>query len=266
MILLSFDIEEFDVPLEHGIDLPFEQQMAVSIEGTRKILACLQKYQVHATFFCTANFAAHAPEVIKSIRRNGHEIASHGYYHSSFEIADLKSSREFLEQQAGQPVEGFRMARMMPVDEKEIKNAGYTYNSSLNPTCIPGRYNHLDKPRTWFYKEGVLQLPASVTPVFRFPLFWLAYHNLPAGIYRWMLNRTLKHDGYVVTYFHPWEFTNLKAHKKEWKLPFIMTNHSGEGMIKRLDDLIAFLKKKHCTFATYTEFKHCIEAQKQKKE
>ena len=101
MILLSFDIEEFDVPLEHWIDLPFEQQMAISIEGTRKILACLQKYQVHATFFCTANFAAHAPEVIKSIRQNGHEIASHGYYHSSFEIADLKSSREFLEQLTG---------------------------------------------------------------------------------------------------------------------------------------------------------------------
>ena len=177
MILLSFDIEEFDVPLEHGIDLPFEQQMAISIEGTRKILACLQKYQVHATFFCTANFAAHAPEVIKSIRQNGHEIASHGYYHSSFEIADLKSSREFLEQQTGQPIEGFRMARMMPVDEKEIKNAGYTYNSSLNPTCIPGRYNHLDKPRTWFYKEDVLQLPASVTPF----SFVLAGLSQPAG-------------------------------------------------------------------------------------
>ena len=142
------------------------------------------------------------------------------------------------------------MARMMPIDEKEIKKAGYTYNSSLNPTCIPGRYNHLDKPRTWFYKDDVLQLPASVSPVFRFPLFWLAYHNLPAKVYRWLFQRTLKHDGYIVTYFHPWEFTNLK----KWNLPFIITNHSGEGMIKRLDDLISFSIKKDYTFMTFSSF------------
>mgnify|MGYP000005798630 FL=1 len=254
MILLSFDIEEFGVPLEHGIEVPFEQQMAVSIEGTRKILACLKRHQIHATFFCTANFAAHAPEIIENILQDGHEIASHGYYHSSFEMEDLKRSREFLEQQTGQPVKGFRMARMMPIDEKEIKKAGYTYNSSLNPTCIPGRYNHLDKPRTWFYKDDVLQLPASVSPVFRFPLFWLAYHNLPAKVYRWLFQRTLKHDGYIVTYFHPWEFTNLK----KWNLPFIITNHSGEGMIKRLDDLISFSIKKDYTFMTFSSFQQNI--------
>ena len=38
MILLSFDIEEFDAPLEHGVELPFEEQMRTSVEGTRKIL------------------------------------------------------------------------------------------------------------------------------------------------------------------------------------------------------------------------------------
>lgn len=79
MILLSFDIEEFDAPLEQGVDLPFEQQMSISIDGTRKILACLKRYQVQATFFCTANFAAHAPEVIKEILRGGHEIARYNY-------------------------------------------------------------------------------------------------------------------------------------------------------------------------------------------
>ena len=32
MILLSFDIEEFDAPLEHGVELPFEEQMRTSVE------------------------------------------------------------------------------------------------------------------------------------------------------------------------------------------------------------------------------------------
>ena len=78
-------------------------------------------------------------------------------------------------------------------------------------------------------KAGVLQLPASVTPIVRFPLFWLAYHNLPASLYRKLALWTWKEDGYFLTYFHPWEFTSL-SDRKELKLPFIMTNHSGCGM------------------------------------
>jgi len=38
MILLSFDIEEFDLPLKHGVDLSFEKQIEYSKEGTRIIL------------------------------------------------------------------------------------------------------------------------------------------------------------------------------------------------------------------------------------
>lgn len=253
MILLSFDIEEFDAPLEHGVELPFEEQMRTSVEGTRKILACLARHRVKATFFCTANFALHAKDLILDTQKGGHEIASHGFYHSSFETADLRKSKEALEELTGQPVNGFRMARMMPVEEEEIHKAGYLYNSSLNPTCIPGRYNHLGQPRTYFMKDGVLQLPASVTPIVRFPLFWLAYHNLPATLYRKLALWTWKEDGYFLTYFHPWEFTSL-SDRKELKLPFIMTNHSGCGMERRLDALIRFFKDKRAPFGTYTQF------------
>lgn len=133
MILLSFDIEEFDAPLEHGVELPFEEQMRTSVEGTRKILACLARHRVKATFFCTANFALHAKDLILDIQKGGHEIASHGFYHSSFETADLRKSKEALEELTGQPVNGFRMARMMPVEEEEIHKAGYLYNSSFEP-------------------------------------------------------------------------------------------------------------------------------------
>lgn len=254
MILLSFDIEEFDVPLEYGASLPFETQMSVSVLGTRRILECLACEGVTATFFCTVNFAKHAPELIREIAAQGHEIASHGYYHSSFEVADLKRSREALEQLTGCRVEGFRMARMMPVDEREVAQAGYRYNSSLNPTFLPGRYNHLDQPRTCFYKEDVLQIPASVTPWLRIPLFWLAYHHLPGAVYRYLVRRTLRHDGYVTTYFHPWEFALPLGEHKEWRLPYAITRHSGDGMMHRLETLIASLKTCGVPFGTYAQF------------
>lgn len=51
MILLSFDTEEFDVPREHGVDFPLDKAMEVSVYGTNKILDCLKKNGVRATFF-----------------------------------------------------------------------------------------------------------------------------------------------------------------------------------------------------------------------
>ncbi len=253
MILLSFDIEEFDVPLEHGVNLSMEEQIRISVEGTHRILDCLKSNQVKATFFCTANFAVRAPEVIERILSEGHEVASHGYFHSTFDVGDLKKSKERLEELTGMKIRGYRQARMMPVPESEIYKAGYEYNSSLNPTFIPGRYMNLSAPRTCFMKEKVLQIPASVTPFLRFPLFWLSCHNLPTSLYRWLCRRTRAHDGYLVVYFHPWEFYPLNEHP-ELKLPFIIRNGSGEEMVRRLDKFIHSFKQKERRFLTLAEF------------
>lgn len=46
---------------------------------------------------------------------------------------------------------------------RTLKNAGFEYNSSLNPAFIPGRYIHLNTPRTYFMRKGVMEIPASVT-------------------------------------------------------------------------------------------------------
>lgn len=253
MILLSFDIEEFDVPKEHKINIPFEEQIRVSTEGTLKILNCLKRNQVLATFFCTANFAIHAPDIIKRIQAEGHEIASHGFYHWTFKIEDLKSSKDKLEEIIGSKIHGYRQARMMPVSGTEIHMAGYKYNSSLNPTFIPGRYMKISAPRTSFMEDKVLQIPTSVTPFLRFPLFWLSCHNLPERIYRWLCKLTHQHDGYFVTYFHPWEFYPLNQHP-EWNLPYIIRNHSGEDMEKRLDAFIRYFKKKDIKFMRFIDY------------
>ena len=184
MILLSFDIEEFDLPTEYGLAISWEEQLRVSREGSGHILNVLARHGVRATFFCTARFAEAAPDVLRAICDGGHEVASHGYAHSTFEEADLTRSREILRRMSGQPVTGFRMPRMMHVADKALLRAGYRYNSSLNPTLIPGRYNHLNQPRIWFRREGLLQLPASTTPRVRFPLLWLSFQHLPPARYR----------------------------------------------------------------------------------
>lgn len=141
---------------------------------------------------------------------------------------------------------------MFPVSDTELERMGYVYNSSLNPAFIPGRYMHLSEPRTCFMTGKLLQIPASVTPWIRFPLFWLSCHNLPMWLYQLLVNRVLKHDGYFVTYFHPWEFYPLGEHPEFKSL--LYPHHSGKGMEERLDVLIRKLKEKGYAFMTYSEF------------
>ncbi|SRR5574344_43840 len=263
MILLSFDTEEFDVPREHGVDFPLDEAMKVSVYGTNKILDCLKKNNVRATFFCTANFAKNSPETMKRIMDEGHEVACHGVDHWQPKASDVKESKKVIEQLTGRTAYGYRQPRMFPVSDEDIENEGFRYNSSLNPAFIPGRYIHLTCPRTCFMRGKVLEIPASVTPWIRFPLFWLACHNLPTALYHWMIRRVLNHDGYFVTYFHPWEFYELKQHP-EFKMPFIIKNHSGKDMEERLDTLIRMLKGRGFEFITFSEFTEIKTAELQK--
>jgi peptidoglycan/xylan/chitin deacetylase (PgdA/CDA1 family) len=260
MVLLSFDTEEFDVPREHGVDLSIEEAMEVSIYGTNRILDCLKENGVKATFFCTGNFAQRAPQVMERIMAEGHEVACHGVDHWRPQASDVEESKNIIERVTKQTANGYRQPRMFPVSDAEIARMGYKYNSSLNPAFIPGRYMHLTAPRTYFMRDGVMQIPASVTPGLRFPLFWLSLHNLPECIYHWMVRRVLKYDGYFVTYFHPWEFYELNEHP-EYKMPFIIRNHCGEQLTARLGRLIRMLKKKGEPFLTFTEFVNIKSAQ-----
>ena len=253
MILLSFDVEEFDMPFEYGKTISFEDQLAISTEGTELILSILSELQVKASFFCTANFALSRDGLIRRIIEEGHEVASHGYYHSKFEVADLQLSKLVLEEITGRSVVGYRMARMMPVDAAAIEKAGYLYNSSINPTWLPGRYNNLSSPRTFFCENNVLQLPASVSPHLRLPLFWLSFHNFPMWFYLHLCNRTHNYDQYLNLYFHPWEFINLHD-KNKYGFPVYVRRNSGDEMLKRMKALIVFFKKKNIPFSTISDF------------
>ena len=257
MVLLSFDTEEFDVPREHGVEFSLEDGMAVSDYGTNVILDTLKANRVKATFFCTSNFATNAPSTMQRIKDEGHEIACHGCDHWEPKPSDVRQSKQIIEEQMGVKCEGYRQPRMFPVSDEEIEACGYTYNSSLNPAFIPGRYMHLTTPRTYFMKGNVLQIPASVSPIFRIPLFWLALHNFPEALYHFLVKRVLKHDGYFNTYFHPWEFYELKEHP-EFKMPFIIKNHCGKQLQQRLDRLIKMLKEQGEGFGTYSEFAHSV--------
>lgn len=241
-LILSFDVEEFDTPLEYGKELSMEEQFSISEKGFRNFLEVLNKHHVTSTIFVTANFALRYPALIKEVAQK-HEIASHGFFHTSFKNEDLLQSRITIEEILQQPVVGYRMARMAEVSDEAIEAAGYQYNSSLNPTWIPGRYNKFFAKRIPFYTGKVLQIPASVTPLLRFPLFWLSVKNFPMSIIKFAASSVLKKDNHVNFYFHPWEFVDVRD-KNKFGLPSYVSKGSDGEMLEKLESLILWGKQK----------------------
>jgi hypothetical protein len=237
-VLLSFDVEEFDMPLEYNFPISAEEQMHVGKKGLDAITPLLSDPSLVATLFTTANFAMQYPDAISDLAQQ-HEIASHTFYHSDFINEHLLSSRKKLEEITGKTVTGLRMPRMRKVEMEEVKKAGYQYDSSINPTWLPGRYNNFHLPRIMYNDQGMTRIPASVSPLIRVPLFWLSFKNLPYSVFKALTLQTLKKDGYVCLYFHPWEFTDIE----NYGLPGFTKKLNGQPLLDRLYRVVNDLKK-----------------------
>jgi len=87
-LLLSLDVEKFDLPREHGGHIGESEQMSVGAEGTRRLIDLIASCNVLPTLFCTAHFEREHPALIMRASEAGHEIASHGMFHSRFELAE----------------------------------------------------------------------------------------------------------------------------------------------------------------------------------
>lgn len=250
-IMITLDVEECDIPLDYGLQIDLAEQIEISRRGLVKFMQLMDELAIPVTIFCTGVYAQNNPEWIKQLNPR-HELASHGFFHGHFDAqVDLKSSKLLLEQISGKEVTGFRMARMQQVDEFEIKKADYQYHSSLNPTWIPGRYDHRDQSKIPFFKHQLWNIPASVSPQLRVPLFWLAFKNFPLWLYKHLTKRTILRNKFLNIYFHPWEFTDLSA----YKLPYYIRSVQNDALIDKLGQWIRWLKEKElgefCTMSIY---------------
>jgi peptidoglycan/xylan/chitin deacetylase (PgdA/CDA1 family) len=255
-VALTFDAEEFDIPLEYGLVIDENLQHKISAEGLKKIIQLLKKHDIQATFFVTANFAIHHKKEIKAISKK-HEIALHGYYHfdnytsmSREKIEKrLKNAKQIIEKIINKKIIGFRAPRMQFKEENYdiLKKIGLKYDSSLNPIFIPGRYNNIFKPRKPFIKKGIVSFPLA-TSLFCLPLFWIAFRNL--GINYAKICTKLSNLNKIVLIFHPWEFTDLSR----FKIPFYFKRNAGKKILSMLDEYIAWCKNNKLEFVIMSRF------------
>ena len=246
-ILLTFDIEEFDLPTEFGREISENEQFEISREGTEKILELLEKNNIQATFFISAKFAKRYSDLIKKISKN-YEVGLHCYEHKdnysemdeNVAFERIKKGKEMIEKIINKKISCFRANRFQPPPYEILSRAGIIYDSSLHPTYIPRRYNNFFSSRKVFSKNNVKIIPISVSPTLRLPIFWLAFRNFPLFYSRYITNRN---RDYICLVFHSWEFVNIG----NMDLPILIKRNTGEKLIKKLQRYINTYKEDNFT-------------------
>lgn len=189
-----------------------------------KILNLFAEHDVKATFFVVGFIAEKLPELIKKIAKEGHELASHGFYHrrifdmspEEFEF-DLLRSKHAIEKASNVEVLGFRAPEWSLKKDTAwaldiLKKHGFQYDTSavplshlsgkyfgIYPSQIATKYGNIVEFPLNTFRAGWERLPFSGgLPMRIVPYFYILKTTL-------LLNRA-GHP--VIFYIHPWEFEN----------------------------------------------------------
>lgn len=221
------------------------------VESLPKFLDLLQKLDLKASFFTTADVCKRYPNIIERIIRDEHELGCHGLNHEMFwfksyrkQLMEIKRATEIIETIAGKRPTMFRTPKF-GVSGKTIRaleSAGYEIDSSVLPnavtTIFKGFYevhSLVGAPRTPYYpsyrditKKGnssILEIPLTESPVKGVMIGSGSLNKF--GLDKMVEFLNLVEQDYVVFLIHPWELVNLRKYYpqlKEWVLELCMDN------------------------------------------
>ncbi len=213
-----------------------DQHFRLAIPRSMEIFA---RHNIKATYFLIAEEARRAPEIVKSIVSNGHEIASHSMTHTlpfKAEDSEIFESKKVLEDLSGTVVRGFRAPSWdhSPDFYGRLAAAGYTYDSSVFPSWmlilyrmsikrravgdgaqveIPQLRELFDTPIPHFVNgdgSRLTEFPVSTARIIRVPWYHTINYLLPAPLFSLVQWLTLVRPGPVQYVFHAVDFLGLE--------------------------------------------------------
>lgn len=207
---------------DHSAPSKWEEYESRITRNTEKVLVILRHFDVKATFFVLGYIAEKEPTLIKTIAKEGHEIATHGHFHlrildltrDKFE-EDLRRSKKVIEEITSERILGYRAPEWSIRRDtfwalSIMKKMGLLYDSSMVPLTRMGERGFPAFPRRMETPYGDIiefplttvrclweRLPFSGGLPLRIAPYWLVLNRLTS------INKMGK-PGMV--YIHPWEF------------------------------------------------------------
>lgn len=127
------------------------------------------------------------------------------------------------------------------------------YDNTLHPTYVPGRYCNIFKSRKIKIKDDVIQIPISVTPVFRLPFSWIWIRNLGVNYIKLCLSAVFLSQKFAIIYIHNWELAEI-GKNSAFKLPNILQKNTGKKMAELLADIFKWCYRQHFVMQTIINF------------
>ena len=229
-VILSFDVEEHDrieaaagLAVHPALKADYRRRVA---PATRWLLDELAQFDAKATFYVVGETARRNKALVRDMVEAGHEVGSHSWDHqrvhnltpASFR-ADVRKSKDVLEQITGRPVLGYRAPTFSVVRQTAwaidvLAEEGFAYDSSIYPVWHD-RYGVPRAPRAPFRVRGatheLLELPPVTLRLLRtnLPVGGGGYFRLlPLFFMKWGLRQVARRcePAVAMLYFHPWEF------------------------------------------------------------
>jgi polysaccharide deacetylase family protein (PEP-CTERM system associated) len=249
-----YQVSDFEEVVDFSAWDSYESRV---VRNTERVLGLLDECGIKGTFFVLTWNAERHPELIRTIARGGHEIASHGYRHrliyeqSPEEFRDdIMRSKKILEDITGTPVWGYRApsfsltgASLWALDV--LLDCGMRYDSSIFPVSdrlygIPGARRFPFAIRDDGDRRLVEFPMTTARAVGRnWPLGGGAYLRLfPYAYMRWGIRRVNREAQPAIVYMHPWEVDpdqpRIKARGKRGVSTHYINLSRMEGRLRRL--------------------------------
>lgn len=250
--VLCIDLEKCTFLKELGKDISEEEQYEISRRGIEKVMSFFKKVNIKATFFVGEDMASLYPTLVKHLWEQGHEIALH-YEVSPKSENEIKIFKERLEDITGEQVIGFRTHRFETFPIDRLLALGFLYNNSTHPTFVPGRYCNIFESAEIDKKEGVWNIPVSVTPFLRLPFSWIWFRNFGVNYAKLCSQSIFNVRNIVNIYFHPWDFEDLSKYNIK-KYLFLSIRNSGDKCFKHLENYIEWLKIKKVVSVSFKNY------------
>lgn len=217
-IILSIDVEEWFMVENYKevIDQDLWDSLESRLEiGVSKILSALSNVNVKATFFVLGWISDRYPSVVRNIYENGHEIASHGYYHKLNNTLtedelydDILKSKISLEGIIKEDIIGYRAPSFTITEDlvNVLIRLGFLYDSSFHDVSYHDRYSKIKLDSINFDKLLEFKIRPLKIFGFSFPIAGGGYFRLlPYWLFRFLFKMGASTET-PVFYIHPWEF------------------------------------------------------------